>query len=207
MLNIEIKGKNYSVPENYSEVTMEEYIRFFDGIEINEKQTPEEQLINSTKLISNIVGISVDELLDIPAMQIMDIRSAIGFLSEKLEPAETDILILNNTSYSIPDAAKMSYRQLIDAESVVKYGDEKKNFCKLASYLFVKSGETYDPSKAEEIEKMILKSTVKEVMPGILRFLAEKTRLLEDFQRYSEKMEELKNTLKNIKSTNESIQQ
>lgn len=207
MLSLEVKGKKYDCPESYSEVTMEDYIKFFDGIDIKANQTPEEQLVNSTKLISNILGIPVDELLDIPAMQIMDIRSAIGFLTEKLEPAETDILILNNTSYSIPDAAKMSYRQLIDAESVVKDGDERENFCKLASYLFVKSGETYDPSKVEELEKVILKSTVKEVMPGILRFLAEKTRLLEDFQRYSEKMEELKNTLKNIKSTNESIQQ
>lgn len=206
MLNLEIKGKNYSVPESYSEVTMEEYIRFFDGIEISEEQTPEEQLLNSTKLISNIVGISMNELLDIPAMQIMDIRNSIGFLSEKLEPSDSDIIIIDSTSYTIADAAKMSYRQLIDCESVVKDGDEKKNFCKLASYLFVKSGSIYDPSEVEELEEKIKKEKVSNVIPAILRFLLEKTRLLKDFQHYSEKIEELKSTLENIKNTNGSIQ-
>ena len=199
MKSIEIEGKTYNCPESYDEVTMEDYIKFFNGIEITEDE--ENNILNTGKLISNILGISFEEVMELPVTTIYNIRDSIYFLNTKLEPEGKEFIILDDEVYSIQEPDKMSYRQMIDAESIASEGENRENFIKLASYLFTKEGEKYNPDKVHEIEEKIKKAKVTEVIPYVLDFIKKKLSYVQDIQTYFQKVEELKATLENIQTS------
>lgn len=207
MKDIEIKGVKYKCPESYDEVSMEDYISYFKDLEFSGEMSYEEEIDNSVKLISNVLKISIDDVLELPITEIFDIRHSIGFLQDKLVEDSKGFVILDGEIYNIPEPEKISYRQMIDAESVVTSNESRENFIKLASYLLVKDGEKYDACKVQDIENKIRKAKVKDIVPFVLDFIKKKTSYVKDIQTYSQKLEELKNTLQNIQTLKDSIQQ
>ena len=193
MIKVEIKGKEYQVPENWNEIDMKTYCRAFykllptdDSMDDITRTTT--TLRNEAMIMSRILGEEDDFVLSLP----LDIFSG-GFL-------ENNIFYLNidGKKYWIPSPEEMSLRQYIDSDMIMREDKNKQQFIELLACLLIPADGVYDGNYEKLIPK-IEKMKASEGLPFIYTFFKKKIiskKLSRDYSKVGEVADQLlQNTL------------
>lgn len=153
MLKININDKGYSIPESFDELSFEQYCKAFYKLPlIGEDMDEVEQfrLIkeNESRILSRIMGEEDDFCMDLPLTVYARLNEAISFIYDTdyfYKNAKAGITV-RGKRYSIPALEKMSMRQFIDADMVMRGDENPLQYIELLAVLLL----TYD-NKGEYI--------------------------------------------------------
>ncbi len=115
MLKIELKGKNYEMPNGWDEVKLGQLLKIN---EISLLETTEFK--KSLKLISLLSGISLDDLYNADMTDLNHID--MGWMSEEIDKNKVDNdIIINGVEYSIvSDIKKLTLGEYADLDEYMK---------------------------------------------------------------------------------------
>ena len=152
-LDFEINGKSYKLPTSWDSLSFEQYCRAFYKLPlIGEDMDEVEQfrLIkeNESRILSRIMGEEDDFCMDLPLTVYARLNEAIKFIYDTdyfYKNAKAGITV-RGKRYSIPALEKMSMRQFIDADMVMRGDENPLQYIELLAVLLL----TYD-NKGEYI--------------------------------------------------------
>lgn len=200
MFRIEIRGKEYKVPESWSEIDMKTYCRAFyrliptdDGMDDITRTTT--TLRNESVILSRILGEDDDFVLSLPLDIFSSLKSRTKFLYEIGSFLENNIFYLNidGKRYWIPSPEEMSLRQFIDSDMIMREDKNKQQFIELLACLLVPTDGEYDGNYSRLIPK-IEKMKASEGLPFIYTFFKKKIvskKLSKDFSKVGEVADQL----------------
>lgn len=151
-----IEIDNFNVPTSWDEVTLEKYTQMFGGLlEDDNAET------KTLKIVANILDISIEEALDLPAQIVGQVVGALKFISEPITDEQQATITLGHKTYKVLKLDEMSYRQYSNAEAEAK---EPNNLVKFVANLLVDESGKYDVEDVSIIGGMLLKKPIKDVM-------------------------------------------
>lgn len=153
MLRININDKEYSIPESFDELSFEQYCRAFYKLPLISEDMDEVQQFrlikeNESRILSRIMGEEDDFCMDLPLTVFARLNEAIKFIYDTdyfYKNAKAGITV-RGKRYSIPALEKMSMRQFIDADMVMRGDENPLQYIELLAVLLL----TYD-NKGEYI--------------------------------------------------------
>lgn len=207
MIKVEINDKKYEIPQNFNELTLEQYCKAFYKLpQINDDMTDIDKFKtlreNESVILSRIMGEGDNFCLDLPLNVYAQLNEAIQFIYDNeyfLKNAKAGITI-NNKRYTIPPMDKMSMRQFIDAD-VVMQTESNMQYIELLSILLLTyddKGE-YIPYNGDYQELMgyVRYLPCSEALPLVYHFF-KKGEALKKLSKASMKVEEMNQLLLHI---------
>ena len=205
MIKVEIKGKEYQVPENWNEIDMKTYCRAFykllptdDSMDDITRTTT--TLRNEAMIMSRILGEEDDFVLSLPLDIFSMLKNKTKFLYEIGGFLGNNIFYLNidGKKYWIPSPEEMSLRQYIDSDMIMREDKNKQQFIELLACLLIPADGVYDGNYEKLIPK-IEKMKASEGLPFIYTFFKKKIiskKLSRDYLKVGEVADQLlQNTL------------
>lgn len=210
MLKVEINGKEYNIPESFNELTLEQYCKAFYKIpSVKDEEDEDEKLIqikkNESIILSRIMGEDDEFCLDLPWSVYEKIIKSIDFIyspDDFLKNSKASIII-DGIRYSVPPMDKMTMRQFIDADVVMKEESPMQYIELLSTLLLTKddNGE-YIPYNGE-YQKLVDKLKVAPCsicLPLVFHFF-KKGQAFKKLSEASMKVEEAKRLAQHIQNS------
>lgn len=207
MIKVEINDKKYEIPQNFNELTLEQYCKAFYKLpQINDDMTDIDKFKtlreNESVILSRIMGEGDNFCLDLPLNVYAQLNEAIQFIYDNeyfLKNAKAGITI-NHHRYTIPTLDRMSMRQFIDAD-VVMQNESNMQYIELLSVLLLTyddKGE-YIPYNGDYQELMgyVRSLPCSEALPLVYHFF-KKGEALKKLSKASMKVEEMNQLLLHI---------
>lgn len=210
MLKLEINDKEYKIPESFDELTLEEYCRAFYKLpqaddDMDEVDRMKLNVGNEAAILSRLMGERDDFCLDLPLDIYIQLKDSIKFIYDNdffMKHSKAGITI-NKRRYTIPPMDKMSMRQFIDADVVMKE-DGDMQFIELLSVLLLTYDEKgeYIPynGKYEELMGYVRYLPCSKALPLVYHFF-KKGEALKTISEISMKVEEMNQQLHNTQSS------
>lgn len=179
MIKIKINGKEYEMPQSWDEITMKQYCHLFynlpkASLEASEGDRIRETLKNEGIIISRLLGENDDFVLGLPVKMFsllqhhaMFIYSIDNFLNSGAFTIKID-----GRRYEMTDVDKMSLRQYIDSDMIMKEEGENQ-FIELLACLLTPIDGGYD-GRYEELIPKIENLKASEGLPFIYTFFKKK---------------------------------
>lgn len=196
MKKVLIKDKEYELPTSWDDVSCKKFITLFEGIDKEDLANEETRVKTMFLLIARLTEMEIEDLLDLSVIEANDLVGVCSFLNDVPSKAsDSPYLILGEDKYYIPEPSKMTFRQLIDAESFTS--DDSSSFLHVFAALLIKEREAYDGDKHNLIYNKLLEAPISTVLPYLNDFFLRKKSLQKSLQRCFQKIEKLKSTLQN----------
>ena len=210
MKKLKINDKEYSLPENWKDVTMKTYCHLFYKLEeTNNKMSDEEKQVitlrNEAKIISRLLGEGDDFCLSLPVTVFNEIRNHIQFLYEINDFLNSKIFYLNidGKKYFMPQPNEMSLRQYIDSDIIMK-DDNENQFIELLACLLLpvgKDGKYEYDGKYQDLIPKIENMSAEDGLPFIYTFFKKKIISKKVSEAFSKVQEEADQLVQNIKNS------
>jgi hypothetical protein len=146
-INVKLNGKDYTI----TEPTIEVWSRVMKLKDIFD----EEELY--IRLISELIGISKDEVLKMNSIEIIEVGDYIyKFINADTKKLYPEIE-LNGIEYSLVDVQNVSFGQYVDIDSFLRKDETYRiaNLNELAAYLYTEKGKNYgDTDIKKRIQSM-----------------------------------------------------
>ncbi len=179
-LDLEINGKSYKLPTSWDSLTLEQYCRAFyklkDIDDIDDEVDKFRQLKkNESIILSRLMGESDDFCLDLPWNVYEKLAHSISFIyspSDFIKNAKASIII-DGKRFTVPPLDKMSLRQFIDADVVMKE-DSPIQYIELLSVLLLSKDDKgeyipYDGNSQVMVDKLS-KLSCSTCVPFVMHF-------------------------------------
>ena len=180
MIKVEIKGKEYQVPESWDDIDMKTYCRAFYKLLPTDDSMDEitritTTLRNEAMIMSRILGEEDDFVLSLPLDIFSMLKNKTKFLYEIGGFLENNIFYLNidGKKYWIPSPEEMSLRQYIDSDMIMRDDKNKQQFIELLACLLIPADGVYDGNYEKLIPK-IEKMKASDGLPFIYTFFKKK---------------------------------
>lgn len=180
MTRIEIDDKEYSLPTSFDELTLGKYCEAFHGIDIGNDVVDDtarliRMKVNESIIVSRLLGESDEFAMDLPLVTYNKIADKIGYIYNfkvMLENARASVMI-DGDRYGVEDVERMSMRQFIDADMVMRE-EGNRQYVSLLAVLLLKVGddgkyEKYDGKYEERVDK-IAGLKCSEALPLVFHF-------------------------------------
>lgn len=203
MKKVKINDKEYSLPENWNEITMKVYCHLFYKLEeTTSKMSDEERQIitikNDSKIVSRLLGEDDDFCLKLPVEAFNKIRENIKFIYEINDFLDSKVFYMNidGKKYFMPQPNEMSLRQYIDADIIMK-DDNKNQFIELLACLLLpvgKDGKYEYDGKYQDLIPKIENMSASDGLPFIYTFFKKKIiskKVSEEFSKVEEAANQL----------------
>jgi len=210
-LDLEINGKKYKLPTSWHTLTLEQYCKAFYKLpKIDDEMSDIDKfkLIRESEsvILSRLLGEDDDFCLDLPLNIYALLNESVQFIYDGdffMKNAKAGIVI-DNKRYSIPPMDKMSMRQFIDADVVMKGEESDMQYIELLSILLLTQDEKgewipYD-GKYEKMMEKVRNLPCSEALPLVFHFF-KKGLALKKLSKAYLKMEEVNQQLQSIENS------
>lgn len=181
MTEVEINDKKYHLPTSYEELSLRDYCNAFRGLQILMDDDVDDiaRLVrlkyNESVILSRLMGADDEFAMDLPMSAYYKLADKISFIYDyqsMIDNAKAYIKV-DGKMYGIPRAEKMSLRQYIDADMVMKE-DNSEQFLSLLSVLLLEMDGNggYVPYKGdyEKKKKWVGELKCSDALPLIYHF-------------------------------------
>lgn len=180
MIKLTINGKDYKLPEHWEDVTMEMYTKAFRNLRNTTEDMSDEEKQSITQrneaiIISRLLGENDDFILDLPFPLFIELQSKIMFIYDigQFMTNSTNYISIDGKKYFMPDVDKMSLRQYIDTDMILKDMSNPLQYIELLAALLVPIDGEYDGQYQDRMGK-ISKMNAKDVLPFVYTFFKKK---------------------------------
>lgn len=168
------------MPTSWDELTMREYCHLFYKLPSVDSNASEDErgictLRNEGVILSRLLGQDDDFVLGLPLQVFSMLQSHASFLYSINGFLESGIfsLKIDGRRYKMCDVSAMSLRQYIDADMIMKDGENEGQFIELLACLLVEDGKEYDGSYKDLVPK-IGDMSARDCLPFIYTFFKKK---------------------------------
>lgn len=177
MISIEINGKRYDIPTMFSELTLREYCRCFNGLEKTEGLEGRELFMatkrNEATILSRLMGEDDGFAMDLPLTVYAALVDATQFIYGMQDLRHKGSVEVDGKVYKVLKPEEMNLRQWIDID-VTAEEDNADKFIDILSMLLSEQGEDgqakpykgYDKAFAEALAGL----TCDKALPVVYRF-------------------------------------
>ena len=211
MIDVDIEGKKYKLPENWDEITMREYCDLFYNLpkgasDASGATETTETLKTEAVIISRLLGEKDDFVQGLPIPVFVFLQHHIKFIYDIgnfLSGGGVFYLKIDGKKYWMPSPNEMSLRQYIDADMIMK--EEGKNqFIELLACLLLpygKDGKVEYNGDYKSLIPKIEQMRASEGLPFIYTFFKKKEISKSLSSRSSKALEEADRLRQHIQSS------
>lgn len=202
MTSVEIDGEKYSLPTSFEEVSLKSYCNAFRGLqtlmdeELDETARLVRMKFNESVILSRLLGADDEMAMDLPMSVYNKLVQKIGFIYDYQSMLDNSKAYVKHDGkmYQVPPVDKMSMRQYIDADMVMKEDDGDQFISLLAVLLLEMDGDNFKPYKGEYEQKKewIGEMKCSEALPLVFHFFR-KWQVSSSLSRASMAMEGIQN--------------
>lgn len=211
MTKIEINGKEYDFPDNWSDVDMKTYCNCFWKLEktndnMDEVEKTTVTLRNEATIISRLLGEADDFILSLPIQIFSMLMSKSRFIYEIEDFMDSKIFYLkiDGKKYWMPSPQEMSLRQYIDSDMIMREDGNKQQFIELLACLLLPYGNDgkaeYD-GNYEELVPKIERMRASDALPFIYTHFKKKILSKKTSEAFSMISKEVDQHLQNIQGS------
>lgn len=177
MISIEINSKQYKIPTNFSELSLRDYCRVFNGLEPTEGLSDRELFMttkrNEAAILSRLMGESDDFAMDLPLTVYASLVEATSFIYSMQTMKHKGEIEVDGKVYKALKPEEMNLRQWIDIDVTAEDAGADK-FIDILSMLLVErqdNGEVkpyggYDEGFARKLGDV----SCDKALPVVFRF-------------------------------------
>ena len=177
MIDIEINGKPYQIPTSFSELTLRDYCRVFNGLEDAEGKEGKELFLatkrNEAAILSRLMGEKDDFAMDMPLTLYSTLVEATQFIYQIQNLRHSGSVDVGEKTYKVLKPEEMNLRQWIDIDVTAEEENPDK-FIDILSMLLVELAEdgSTKPYKGYDAEfaKVLGGVGCDKALPVVYRF-------------------------------------
>lgn len=177
MIQLEINGKPYKIPTSFSELTLRDYCRVFNGLEDTEGKEGKELFLatkrNEAAILSRLMGEKDDFAMDMPLTLYSTLIEETQFIYQMQNLMHSGSVEIDGKTYKALKPEEMNLRQWIDID-VTAEEDNADKFIDILSMLLVEQEEDGQtkPYKGYDAEfaKSLGDLTCNKALPLVYRF-------------------------------------
>lgn len=144
MIQIEINGKRYEIPTSFSELSLRDYCRCFNGLEKTDGLEGRELFLatkrNEATILSRLMGERDDFAMDLPLTVYASLVEATQFIYGITSLRHSGTVDVNEKTYKALKPEEMNLRQWIDIDVTAEEENADK-FIDILSMLLVEQSE------------------------------------------------------------------
>lgn len=202
MIEIEINGKEYKIPQTFSELKFKDYCRCFQGLADTDELEGYDKFRkvkeNEAAILSRLMGEQDDFALDLPVSIYAVLADTVHFIYNVDSIAYKSSVEIKGRTYICPKPEQFSLRQWVDSDITMQDKENPLQFIELLGVLLVPIGEDGkpEPYKGEYKQLMTVlgEMTCDKTLPLVMYFFR-KGRLLSRLTLFSSKIKEVENQL------------
>lgn len=145
MYRISINDKEYSVPTAFSDITLGQYVKCFNGLIDTEKLDGIELFTavrkNEATIISRLLGEDDDFCLNMPVVIYSELSNSCKFIYSLKTLGHSNEIVIDDVSYSVPQPDEFSLRQWIDVDVTMQEEGNESRYLDLLAILLMKRGD------------------------------------------------------------------
>lgn len=190
MLKIKFNEQKISVPDNWADLTLADYEKWF-------MHQPEDKM-QYIKLIADICKIDTDMLLESTAQLLEETSNAIQFVFDTdFEPSNK--VKINGQNFYVPLSDKITLGEWIDIESILE-SDSDTKISEILAIICRPIGEKYDTDTAAARKELFRTLPCNKAMPVLAFFLHKKKESEAILNHYSQVVAQANRFLKDTKT-------
>lgn len=130
MVQITINDKEYKLPTSFEEITLEDYIRVFNGLQKTDELEGIEKYKaireNEAKILSRLLNEDDDFAINLPLPIYAQLNEAVQFIYSLQTLSHHNKINVDGETYFIPKPEEFNLRQWIDVDVVLDDKDDAK---------------------------------------------------------------------------------
>jgi hypothetical protein len=207
MTNLKINNTQYDLPESFSEITLEDYCNYFNGLSENPDNSVKKAIDNEISILAKMMGTKKEAIYDLPVGIAGKLHESIRFIyddSEFRKKIKNEIII-DGEKYFIPNVNDMSLRQWIDCDMTAKGEESPERFIELLACLLVDKKYGRYEGENKSLLKKLKTIPASEALPLLYFFLFKGQNLKKITQKFLQAEQEVNRFADNINNLSKTL--
>jgi len=208
MQKVKINDIEYNIPTSWDDINFGQYCEVFYDLDNNPDNLDNINIKNEIKVLSRLIGINEDDILNAPVDFYNKLRDLVKFIYERESFYYQDIdnsIEIDGVEYRIPSNEELSLRQHIDVDITTNEPSSPTKFIELLAIMLIPIGKSYVDAVGDR--EQLMEKIKKLPCPKCFRllgfFLLKENLLKEITTTYTQVQDQVNQLVNNMETSSE----